>query len=82
MTTYQAGADRPDQSRTKMCVSFNRICLSITLQGLDHKGSCHSKFSNQFSKSELHGGLAEETVLTCLSNSTQFNISLDTVSAV
>lgn len=43
-----------------MCVSFNRIRLSVTLQGLNHVASCHSKFRNQFSKRELHGGLVEE----------------------
>lgn len=48
-----------------MCVSINGICLGVTHRGLDHKVSCHSKFSNQFSKSELHGGLAEEPGLMC-----------------
>lgn len=37
--------------------------VCVTLGGRDHKISCHSKFSNQFSKSELRGGLEEEPKL-------------------
>lgn len=49
----KAGADRPSPKRGgKTCVSVYRICLGVTLQGLDHKVSCHSKFGNQFSQSE------------------------------
>lgn len=46
-----------------MCVSFNRICLSVTLGGLECAAPCHSKFSNQFSKNGTRGGLAAETGL-------------------
>lgn len=62
--TKQAGAGRPNRSEAEKCVSFNWICLSVTLQG-DHVASCHSTFSNQFSKSGIHGGLAEEPGLMC-----------------
>ncbi len=64
MQKYQAGADRLNHSEAeKTCVSSYRICLSVTLQGPDHKVSCHSKFNNQFSQSELHGGLEEEPTM-------------------
>lgn len=66
MRTYQAGADRPNYSKAeKRAFPSYRIRLSVTLHGLDHVTSCHSEFSNQFSKSELHGGLAEEPGLMC-----------------
>lgn len=62
MQAHRAGADKPNYSEAvkKICVSFNRICLNVTLQGLDHVASCHSKFSNQFSETEIHGGLGGE----------------------
>lgn len=44
----------------KMCVSFDQICVGVTLEGPDHVASCHSKFSKQFPRSKVHGGFAEE----------------------
>lgn len=67
--THASGSSRCWQTKPqpgrKMSVSFNRIHLSVTLQGLDHAASCHSKFNNQFPKSEIHGGLGEQRGLMC-----------------
>lgn len=52
--THASNSSRCWQTQAEKCVFLSIECA---LQGLDHVDSCHSKFSNQFSKEEIHGGL-------------------------
>lgn len=59
--TAQVLTDLTKGRQKKPHVSPYWICLSVTLQGPDHKVSCHSKFGDQFSKSETSWWLSRGT---------------------